>query len=185
MKIVGINFGFAVSPKVVLKVKENNYLKSSEHDSYSFNTPNGEALLIFPAPICGNMRDDAPSNTPLPACSITHFDKIPVRCCQSIILQHYVSCRIGIDYSKSRNDLISIVIKLILLRKKFLQHDKVPLQIDAWSLQRVIWPDNIHHWERKDYYKMLHTRAFTISDDLINIFFPLGNENIEIELKNC
>ena len=83
------------------------------------------------------------------------------------MLQHHVLCTIGINDSKSRQNLTSLVITLIPSKKKVLQRDKVPLQIDAWSLQGIIWPDSVHHWGKKDYHKLLLTRACKISDDLI------------------
>ena len=66
--------GFEASPNVVPKVKENNYFKARKYDNHSFNKPNGEALPKFPVPVCGNMRDNTPSDTPSPEHAMINFN---------------------------------------------------------------------------------------------------------------
>ena len=130
----GDKIGFGSSPKALLKFTADEYSEARKHVGCSFNALNGEAIHAFPVPVCDNMRDDAPSNVPLPTCSIFHFDVIIVRCFQSITSQEFVSSRLGRECSKYRSELTRTVSKLLSLNKVALQSDKVPLQIDAWSL---------------------------------------------------
>ena len=71
-----------------------------------------------------------------------HFDVIPVRCFQSVTLKQFMSSRLGREDSRDRAELIETVNKMLSLNKVVIQPDKVPMQIDSWSLQGVILLQN-------------------------------------------
>ena len=50
------------------------------------------------------------------------------------MLQNFVASHLGYEDSKDRVDLINIATRTHGLNKPVLEPEKVPMQIDAWSL---------------------------------------------------
>ena len=58
-----------------------------------------------------------------------------------------------------------------------LEPEKVPMQIDAWSLQGVFLPLHGSNWQHDGYFMLLKHSMCKISDELFKSIFPRGNEN--------
>ena len=65
------------------------------------------------------------------------------------MLQNYVASRLGYENTKSREELISVTERLHKLNKSILEPNKVPMQIEAWTLQGVMTPHNNSVWTHR------------------------------------
>ena len=61
--------------------------------------------------------------------------------------------------------------------KKMLEPEKVPMQIDAQSLQGIFLPFNDRTWLHDGYFNLLKESLCKISRILISCMCPRGNEN--------
>ena len=127
----GVEIGFKVDSNKLLLVKENEYNKAKLFDGYSFITENGCELPSYKPLTYGHRYKDMHPDTPLPNFSVIDFDKQPIHCCASFILQNYVTSHIGYEDSKNRDDLISIATKIYKYNKPILELHKIPIQIDS------------------------------------------------------
>ena len=57
-------------------------------------------------------------------------------------------------------------------KKQILELEKVPMQIDAWSL-----PLNDRTWRHDGYFHLFKESLYNISDNLMSCMHPRGNEN--------
>ena len=93
------------------------------------------------------------------------------------MLKQFMSSRLGRENSEDRSELIRKVNKLLSLNKVVPQPDKAPMQIDAWSLQGFIFPQNENQWQQKEHCKLFRAKTCIMSDNLIESLHPLKNEN--------
>ena len=93
------------------------------------------------------------------------------------MLQNYIVSHIGKEDSKSREELINIAEKIYTLKKRILEPEKVPLQIDTQSLHGNIKPIDGHEWQHDNYYHQLKHNIYIISNSVIRNIWPKGNEN--------
>ena len=121
----------------ILPVEKHNCVKAKNFDEHSFTTKNGNHLPRYEVLTCGNMCDNVSCDTSLPIFSVIEFNFMPVRCCSSISLQNYVASNIGSEDLKNQEDLMSMATKTHDLNENILEPEKIPMQIDAWSLQGV------------------------------------------------
>ena len=91
---MGEDIGFAGDPNNLLPVNKENYCKDKKFQGYSFTTSEGNQLPKYEVLTYGNMCEEVNNDTPLPIFSAIDFDKIPARCCASLMLQSYVASRI-------------------------------------------------------------------------------------------
>ena len=143
----------------------------------SFVTNGGNELPKCPTLTHEDRNDGVQSNTPLPKYSVIFFNVVPFRCCKSIMLQNFVVSRLGKENSKSREELIEIAQKNHQLNKRILEPEKVPLQIDAWSLHGNITPMTGCEWQHDGYYHHLKNNMCTMSNSIIRKIWPKGNES--------
>ena len=90
----------------MLPVEKQHYEKASAFDGCSFHAFNGDELPNYPVPMHDLSRDYVPKCTPLPPFSVIYFDRIPIRCCQSLMLQRFMSSWMGSENSRNREDLM-------------------------------------------------------------------------------
>ena len=112
---------------------------------FSFATIDGSKLPSLTILTYDGRYEDMPSDTPFPNFSVMNFDVIH-RCCRSLMLQLYVASKLGFEDSKSREELIHMAEKLITLNKPMMPPEKVPTQIDAWTLHGVMKPIDGSNW---------------------------------------
>ena len=173
----GVEIGFKLNPNKLLPVKENEYNKAKLFDGCSFTTKNGYELPSYKPLTYGHHYKDLYPNTLLSDFSVIDFDKQPIRCCASFILQNYVTSNIGYEDFKNRDDLISIAIKIHKYNKPILEPHKIPTQIDTWCLQGILLPLSNSSWQYDGYFDLLAQSICDISDKLMSELFPYGNEN--------
>ena len=107
----------------------------------------GSELKEHASPKHGNLHKDVEKYTPMPLFSIIDFKVMPIRYCASLILQNFVASHLGYEDSKNRDDLMQIAIRMHQLNKLILEPEKVPIQIDVWSLQGVFLTIEGSAWE--------------------------------------
>ena len=90
----GILVGFGASPKVVLKVNDDECGEAVNFNGCSFNTPDGSALPKHDVTTHDDDRDGVPSGTKLPTHALIDFNVVPMRCFLTMMLQKYVASRI-------------------------------------------------------------------------------------------
>ena len=120
---------------------------------------------------------DVPTNTSLPNFSIITFDVIPIRCCRSLMLKCCVASRLGLEDSKSRDELTSVAENMIKLNKPILPPEKVPMQIDDWTLHGIVKPMNGSNWQNDGYCMAFKSSMCTITNSIIDSMCLKGNEN--------
>ena len=159
-------------------MKTHNHVKAQKFDEHSFTTNDGNELPQCEVLTCGNMYDNVSSDTTLPKFSVIYFDAMPEHCCVSLVLQNYVASHIGSEDSKNLEDLTSMSTKIHDLKNKILELNKIPMQIDAWSLQGVFYLLNKSSWKPNGYCMVMKQHVGKTSDALISSMHPHGNENI-------
>ena len=70
-----------------------------------------------------------------------------------------------------------MAIKIKSLNKSILEPNKIPIQIDTWSLQGVFLPLKDSFWMHNGYYIELKQSLCPITDNIINHIFSRRNEN--------
>ena len=173
----GSIIGFVQNPQDILPVQRTSYFKAQIYDGCSFCMNNGEELRQYDALAYGNRHRNVHKDTPAPLFSIINFDAIPMRCCASFMFQCYAAAHLGYEDSINREDLIQIATRMHELNKTILEPEKVPMQIDAWSLQGVMLPARNSNWDHNGYYILMKRNLCPITDDLISSIYPVGNEN--------
>ena len=146
----GIAIGFGDSPNKLLHASCHKHNAAKLFKDCSFTTTNGHKLPKFIGLTHDETYTQLKQNTHLPVCSKINFNTMPPRCCPTIMLQQFVVSRVGYDDANNREELLSVVKRLVKLNKPMLPPEKVPLQIDAWSLQGVTLPQNNSKWQHND-----------------------------------
>ena len=161
----------------MLLVQKTQFNKAKLFDGCSFTMKDGSKLPSYKAPKCGYALKNLSPDTPIPDFSIIDFSVTPMRCCASVMLQCYVAAHVGYEDSKNREDLINLATKAHEYKKPMLEPEKVPMQIDAWSMQGVFLPSTGSNWQHDGYYVLLKQSTWKISDELFKSIFPRENEN--------
>jgi len=151
----GEEIGFSMDPNDILPVSQVKYMKAKLFDGCSFTMKDGSALPSYKITTCGHAIKNISPETPVPDFSIIDFSVMPIRCCASVMLQCYVAAHIGYEDSKNREDLINLATKVHEYKNPTLEPEKVPMQIDAWSMQGVFLPSTESNWQHDGYYALL------------------------------
>ena len=125
-------------------------IKSSKFINFSFKTKDGDPILSFFMPACGNLCNGKHNLKPLPTFSHVNFSKMLTRSCPDCVLQAYATSRLGVDSSLTREELVTAVEKMRDVKKIA---DLVPLKTKTWSLEFALTPNQGEVWRNKDFCK--------------------------------
>ena len=160
--------GFNIYLKELLLVPNESCRKAKVFDSFSITTTDDSCLKEYNTPKYGDLYPNINPNTNMSIFSIIDFNVIPIQCYASIILQNYISARLGYEDSKDQSDLIKITVKVHKYNKPVLKLEKVLLQIDTWSSQDVFLPLRGSALEHEEYYIMQKSSAYAIINKTIS-----------------
>ena len=88
--------------------------------------------------------------------------------------ENHIASHIRHKESKNREDLMSIEWKTYGYEKT-LDSEKVPMQIDTWSLQGLFLPFNYSTWRHDGYFRLFKESSWNASDNLMACIHPRGN----------
>ena len=126
---------------------------------------------------------DVEPDTPLPPFSHLDFDKVPISCLHSGVLQSYMSARLGYGIPAVREELEATVRKLAAVKKPILEPEKVPMQIGRWLVYEILEPIPGSSWTHDGYYEMVCQRVNCIDNDVVKCFYPKGNEHNRVRAE--
>lgn len=177
----GMSWGVSVGlgnecPSELLPNTVEDFSLARKFKGPTFET--GAELPNFQNPVYSTKENpNVDPNTPLPRFARLDFDKIPIACCHSAMLQSFISARMGSAVPGTRDELVDHVERLIQLEKGILEPEKVPLQIAHWLVCEVLEPLPDSQWSHGDYFQVVKDKVESINASVIKRFYSKGNEH--------
>jgi len=120
---------------------------------------------------------NVPPETPLPRYARLDFEKVPICCLHSGVLQSFITARLGYGITGNREKLEKAVQDLDFLKKPILEPEKVPIQIGRWLVSEALEPTEGSDWTHDGYFRAIRECVETIIDSVVKQFYPRGNEH--------
>jgi len=167
-------------PYTTLSISPSKFRECSTFLDFSFFTPHGSPLRLFPVPTySSNENKEVCSSVPLPRYARLDFDAIPLACMHISYLQGFLAARFGHSFDGARNDIEDAVRRAFSFGKQVMTLEKVPKQIGEWDVTEVLIPSSESSvWlDRFTAYACIINELQPIGDSMIHRFYPEGNEN--------